>query len=77
MMTISVSHIQVICLTYNNITKRKKKANRWSPRVQLYLPLGKDRKWGRERLKGFKKTKKGKTEIKEGEAEGSRNGRRH
>jgi hypothetical protein len=50
-------------LTYNNI--RKKKVNRWSQRVQLYLPLGKDRKWERERLKGFKKKRKGKTEIKE------------
>jgi hypothetical protein len=31
------------------------KANKWSPRVQLYLPLGKDRN-GRER--GVKRLKK-------------------
>ena len=40
------------------------KANRWSPRVQLYVPLGKDRKWERERLKRLKKKRKGKTERK-------------
>jgi hypothetical protein len=40
------------------------KVNRWSPRVQLYLPLGKDRKWERESLKGFSKTKKKKKKRK-------------
>jgi hypothetical protein len=42
-------------LTYNNIRKKKLIDGR---HVQLYLPLGKDRKWERERLKGFKKKEK-------------------
>jgi hypothetical protein len=41
------------------------KANRWSPRVQLYLPTRKGYKVGERKLKGLKKRKKKKKKREE------------